>query len=326
MVNIIYKQYLHTPPIVWLDTNVIINMRDALVSKSLTAQQKIFFDLYNILLQKVDDNKIICPFLGQRNEYSEGDHLIESDDILLKLSKGFQISGWRISDAQFGRMLENFINNKEEFELLKDDFDTPLNSKLNSKLKIIILQEGSQKDNRTKLFQYLTKRKQEIKSLNLNYDEIYNEEYKARELALDISVKAVKDHYKYFKLDFNEHDATYYHLYPLIKLKEITNITDEKLLIKKIKDFFKSEYFFKIPYEVINTTIVSKLLYETDTIKYSDIGDIENISRILPYASYIITEKRMVHLIRSTKMDSTFNTKIYNFKEIQKFIHEIEKL
>jgi hypothetical protein len=52
--EMIYKKFPHNPPLVFLDTNVVIEMADRLLSKDPAHRGSV---LYNFLLKKVGDNK-----------------------------------------------------------------------------------------------------------------------------------------------------------------------------------------------------------------------------------------------------------------------------
>jgi hypothetical protein len=58
----------------------------------------------------------------------------------------------------------------------------------------------------------------------------------------------------------------------------------------------------------------------------NDIGDMENLSIILPYSSFLITDNAMAHIIKSRKLNNEFHTKIYSSKTLDKFIEDIKSV
>lgn len=323
-----YKDYSHRPPIVWLDTNVVIGIRDALSNTSKQELDKIkFLKLYKVLKEKVDKNEIICPFSGQRTEYSDGDHIEESDNILLDLSKGFQVSQWQLRQVQVKRILECFLKKEDEFYFSDSDlvYRERETENIVSPFKIVILNEKSKRDNKELLFADLERRKREVKNLGMTYDQVYKSEYDAAISVLQQSIDRVISKYGYLKTDFTLNDDEYHHLYTVVELSKLADTPDDKFLFESLKNFFSSEYFYSIPIDRIRSAIVSHIMTEGNNVSKNDIGDIDNLSSILPYASYILTENRMAHILKTRNFDSEFGVDIFRFDEIDKFIEIFEK-
>lgn len=320
-----YKEYEHNPPIVWLDTNVINEITDALLDKP-GRDRDIYIGLYKFLRRKVGENKIICPFWGQRTEYSDGKHMEVSDNILLELSSGFQVTRWQLENIHIKRMLRVFLNQEYEFELKDSDLVSEKRKQQdkkykNSPLSVVILLEKSQKLDRNFLLNNFNRRKEEVSGMT--YEQVLKEEYLGRPLALAQSVLAVEDVYGSFKIDFPEGSPFWFQLYPYIAYSELTG--KKEVEAGDLKSFFQSPHFYALPIDKISSTLVSHLLTEGKSGKYTDMGDIDNFSAILPYASYIITERRMAHILQSRGLAREFNAKVYRLDEISDCMEEMEK-
>lgn len=326
MKKIEYQEYKHTPQIVWLDTNIIINIRDSVKNK---VNNK-FVTLFEILKEKVADGKIICPFSGQRSEYSQGSSLEESDDILLALSKGFQVSMWQVRQEQVKTMIQCF--SKKEDKFIFKDTDLLFKKEEREKKKndfgfeVVVLREQTKKPQREFLLRDLIRRQKEVKDLNLSYKDLLKSEQDGGKYALQISINKNIEQYGYLNLDFDINDSWYHHLYPMIELKNISRINDIKELIELMKKFLSSVYFYAMPIDKISSTIISSVLIDKKIMTTNDIGDTENLSVILPYASFLITDNAMAHIIRSRKLDSEFNTKTYSSSNIDKLIEDIKNI
>ncbi|MFA6297204.1 MAG: hypothetical protein WC629_01445 [Candidatus Paceibacterota bacterium] len=324
--SIKYKEYNHTPTIVWLDTNAIINIRDSLIK----GEDNSFVKLFNQLKEKVEKGKIICPFSGQRSEYSQGNSLEKSDDILLSLSKGFQVSMWQIRQEQIKTAIRCFLNDEDEFIFKDTDlvFKKAEREKQKNSLgfKVVVLTEQTKKLQREFLLKDLVRRKKEVKDLKLSYKTLLKSEQDAGKYVLQQSIDKNIAQYGYLNLDFDINDSWYHHLYTIIELKNISGIDDHEKLIELTKNFLSSNYFYSIPIDKISSTIISSVLMDKKNMTTNDIGDMENLSIILPYASFLMTDNAMVHIIRSRKLDTEFNTKIYSFKTMDKFIEDIKTI
>ncbi len=326
MKKISYIKYEHTPKIVWLDTNIIINIRDSLKNKT----EDKFLTLFELLKEKVQDGKIICPFSGQRSEYSQGDSLEESDDILLQLSKGFQVSMWQIRQEQVKTMIRCFLDNNNEFIFKDTDLVFKKEERTKSRndfvFEVVVLREKTKRPQREFLLKDLIRRKEEVKNLNLSYEELLRSEQDAGKYALQISINKNIEQYGYLNLNFNINDSWYHHLYTIIELKNLSGVNDHKELAQLTKDFLSSDYFYAIPVDKIGSTIISSVLIDKTKMTTNDIGDMENLSTILPYASFLITDNAMAHIIESRKLNTEFDTKIYSSKTLDKFIDDIKSI
>jgi hypothetical protein len=285
-----------------------------------------FTKLYRVLKDKVDKDEIICPFSGQRTEYSDGDHLEESDDILLRLSKGFQVSRWQIRHIQVKRILECFLKKEDEFYFSDSDlvYREQKVEDAEYPFKIVILNEKSKKQNRDLLFVDLERRKKEVKDLGMTYDQVYKSEYDAAISVLQKSIRNVIKKHGYLKTDFTLNNDEYHHLYTVVELSKLADTSDEKILFGLLRNFFTSSYFYSIPIDRISSAIISHIMTEGNIVSKNDIGDIDNLSSILPYTSYILTENRMAHILKTRKFDSEFSVNIFRINEIDNFIEILE--
>lgn len=323
--QISYSRYIHNPPIVWLDTNIVNDITDAIYSNDRLnpdVKQR-FRDLHDLLQKKVNEGKIVCPFLGQRSEYIDGKVADKSDDILLNLNRGFQISGWQLDQVHIKRMMKLFLASESEFSFSDRDltYYERNEEESDSPIQVIFLRERSERLRRNKLYEDLKRRKQEVK--NLDFTTVYRQEYLGRLQALKISVTKVCELYGRFTTNFTEGESYYYHLYPYIAWKELKGI--DEVHITDLKSFFESEHFNSLPIDRISSTIVTHLLTEGKDVKYTDIADLQHLPLILPYASYILTENRMAHIISAHKLDTEFGTKVFRWNETEKFLSDLEQ-
>lgn len=326
MKKISYTEYEHTPKIIWLDTNIIINIRDSVKNKT----EDKFLTLFKLLKEKVGNGKIICPFSGQRSEYSQGDSLEESDDVLLELSKGFQVSMWQIRQEQVKTMIRCFLDKNNEFIFKDTDLVFKKEERTKSRndfgFEVVVLREKTKRPQREFLLKDLIRRKEEVKKLNLSYEELLRSEQDAGKYALQISINKNIEQYGYLNLDFDINDSWYHHLYTVIELKNLSGVNDHKELAQLTRDFLSSDYFYAIPIDKISSTIISSVLIDKKKMTTNDVGDMENLSTILPYASFLITDNAMAHIIESRKLNTEFHTKIYSSKTLDKFIEDIKSI
>lgn len=337
MINI--KSYFHSPKIVWIDTNVVNDFADFFVGKDINNTEKQrTLSLYSKLQELVDRNKIICPFLNQRDEYINTGVYAMCDEVLLKLGKGKQLKTYLTTHCQIKRMLKLYIENRSEFYLEKSD--VPFYYENNNKndnnkendldFSIIVLQTGQNKEGKDKingkLINHLTRRKEYIAQNNFNKDKVLKEEMFVRKTIFENAIKEIKNIYGHIFINFDYLSFDYCNIYPLIAYKEIKNKNKiNNYDIEYVSKFLNSEEYV-IPYDEIFSKIITKILTNNSNIKKTDCRDVESISLILPYASIMITDKTMKSYVQQLKLDQKYNTSIFSLKEVDKILDELEKI
>ena len=206
----------NTPKIIWLDTNIINDITDAITNKRIDADIKSRSLLLYFKLQKlVNEEKIISPFLNQRDEYINTSVYELSDSILMALGKGKQLQTYLTEYIQIKRMIKIYIENSNQFYLDKQDIpyyfeeEDKKDNKFRDNLgfKRTILQTGANKEGidreNEKFFDFLKRRKEELSKHNKKFDEVLHEELLSRKNLFESTIKQIKEEYGYIKTDFD---------------------------------------------------------------------------------------------------------------------------
>lgn len=341
-----YKKYHNEPPIIFLDTNVVVEMANGLISNDKNHRG---YKLFDCLKSAVSNKKIICPFLYQRNEYFkyfDNKKVEKCDDILLSLSKGKQVTIVieKIFELQFKRMALLYLNlekdKDEKFEIQGDDI---LNSEINSEskmeeslgLKIVVLLSGflhpNQENIEKNLVKQFIKRREQIKKDKLTKQQVLSGEKRGRLFNL---IKNDEEIIKFYNEEINP-EGGFMEKESLKKTKlNILTYWNQVITKKGIKDdnysilksFVNSEYFLYLPIDYISSILFTELLCEDCEIKTTDGRDIESISIILPYSSIAIVDEEMKYYIHKTKLNEIFKVKVFSLKNSNKFIQIIKNL
>jgi hypothetical protein len=343
----VYKNFENNPPIVFLDTNTVIEMANGLLLGEKSHRGLI---LFNFLTDKVKHNKIICPFVFQRDEYFtyfDKRKNKKCDDVLIALSKGKQviIATEKIFEAQFKRMASLYLGNPENHESAEffcntnDIFDARCNSK--SKLeksfgiKIVVLISGfllpNQKQIDQNLLKLLQKRRKEIRLNNLNKEQVFWQEKRGRLYDL---VENDEDRVKRYKTEIDPTGGFFG--------EESLRMTKNNVLrywkdalgkqalseddFKKMGGFINSEFFFSIPIDYISSILFTELLLDEWDIKITDNKDIESLSFIFPYCSFALVDNAMNSYLHKTGLSKTFNVSVFPLKSTEKLIEAIDGL
>jgi len=341
-----YQNYQNKPPIVFLDTNVIIEMANGLLSDDKSHRGR---KLFNSLNRKVGENKIICPFVFQRDEYFTFFDKVKNkkcDDVLLSLSKGKQVTivAENIFRAQFKRMasiyLKNFTNLSpinfwfEEEDILNLKFNAESNLEKILGVKLFVFLSGipypNQKEINTNLFKFFKKRKKQIKEKKLTKEQVFEEEKRGRLFNLvendEITIKRYKSEINPnsgFMEDASLRKTKSGVLKYWKEILEQENINDQDF--SKLKNFVNSEYFFSIPVDYISSKLFSELLTGDFEVKITDSEDIKSLSVIFPYSTVAIIDNEMQSHVYKSDINKNFNVDVFSLKSAEKFIKTIEK-
>lgn len=274
--------------------------------------------VYKLLVDLVEQDKVICPFSGQRAEYGKTNDSELADDVLIRISNGFQVSGWKVDVAQLERMVSLYCKNIKEFPFLDSDLKYREDVEPDNEygLKVVILLERPERERRLRLVEGLKRRKEEVARLGLTRKQIYDSESSARTLNLNnkikdllsngISVESAVD-------QLYEEEAMFSSLYPLYiyRHKMGRHITPEEY-----KNFISSKYLESVPWDKINSTLFTWLLVDVKNLEEQHISDVDNLSKILPYASIVVTERQMAHALDVSGLAKEFNTEIFTLKSL----------
>lgn len=321
------KKYNHNPPIVWIDTNVIIDIGKEFRAKTHGRAREIYDKLVNL----VEKEKIIVPFVYQRDEYINADD--ESvdlyDNILMKLSTGKQVRIVRshIVFKQIERAMEAYILGNDELFLESGDIFYPTNkADIDSQFDVVVLLSGTKIP---QLFsdEYLKnnfeRRRQEVASLKLSEKEVYESELYVRRDRM--SKQNLRDKEKFGDTPFptQKHSVRYEVLFPMIAWTKLTMMYGNK---KKLNEFFESIYYRYVPYDDISSLMVTKMALGDVELKKTDARDLESIANILPYSEYMLVDKAMKGIIQQTKVDKKYFTKVFSLNNYQDFLAEMDQL
>ncbi|MGG4106951.1 hypothetical protein AAXB25_23930 [Paenibacillus lautus] len=92
-------------------------------------------------------------------------------------------------------------------------------------------------------------------------------------------------------------------------------------------EFLKSDHYKQLPSVYINAYMVADLF--TSKRKLLEIGDptdISNLSTLLPYCDYILTDRAQMNRIRRLELDKKYNTKVFSLSNINELFIDLEKI
>lgn len=315
-------------PILFLDSNIIIEMNKVLQNISKLEYKAELIEIIDILKILSMSNKIMIPYADQEWEINYGNNKSNNIDLLFTLSNGNKHKNHLlIQKEQKEKFFQSFLTNSNYIQFNYTDGFKNIDKK-HSDNKIFIkgilnlfgdsviydLQQ-EKKDATSKLLSY---QKTLDKKENFR-DHLYKElTYEANILLPDVVRKIKQDIY----LESHENDFLNEFIDFTMKYKFADSY---KLQLLKYREFLLSNYWFAIPFVDIERNINTYISLNR-SFKDGDRQDTINASCYLPYCNYYFTDNAMCKILKELNIDKKYNVKIYSFKSIKEFLIELKKI
>lgn len=333
------QKFNYKIPIVWLDTNVIIDIARA--KNNLIKQQEIrerSLKIYNTIYQLTRKRKILCVEGEQRDEYGNRLFLAkECDDLLTSLTLGLKLQHPMVTKQfQIQQMMKVYLDKQKKFELTEAQIfhSNPMNEldHVDSSGLIVSIRlpiKDKQIDENIKSRDSISKQFEEIRVTNVKNGKIFKrqlkDEYQANiKVILDYINKMIIKNLQGIPITTDELFQNLGILDPLQWWRYETNKTAD---LEGLKGFYLSEEFKNIPYIEIASKMYAQITTERNrTIKNSDQMDVEQMSTLLPYCDYIITDAELNTRIKQFNFDKKYNVKVFSLRNINELINELDGL
>jgi hypothetical protein len=311
-------------PSLWLDAFFLIECGK---SASVGKHDDRYRLLYDILLEKTREEKIVCPRAEQEDELE--DNVESSMKKFLALTRGIKFNvGFEVYNRQSVRMMNVYYNKNRRFDLLQSDvFDYV--PKSNEKYFVSSYFVPAQEYYRRKR----TEKEENIKELqdckdtqdiSVPFETKLNNEYKGIYLATIMLIKEGVTLKKMFDEEI-PFDIKLYDQFeelvnrPMQKWSEITGQSE----ISGYLEFLLSEEHKRIPYIDISSHLIADIMTSTKKWDSGDPKDISNLSSYLPYCNYILTDKAQYNRIKRLGLDRKYDTEVYCMRNINELIEKL---
>lgn len=325
-------------PIVWLDTNVLIEIARAKSGlKQDGPQKQRALSIFDLVYKLVRNGKILCIEGEQKNEYGINPKLADKyDKVITNLTLGIKLRPAReTKQFQLYKMMQFFLRKKNDFILEKEDifYQDPIQEikeidktgfivSVNSKISENEISEKL--DIRDTLFNECERIRLDNKKIKKNYKSQLKDE-----LAAECAV--IKRQFIVFKTQINDKTLNIDNLLqasdilePIVFWQRISGRVGD---LGGLQKFYLSNEYRQIPNIEIFSRLYAALL--TDPIRKIHLGDymdIKQASIALPYCDYIITDGNQKDRIIKARLETKYNVKVFSLKETGNFIKELNHL
>lgn len=322
-------------PIIWLDTSIFINLGKIAAGRKFEEHvMKRLTVLKDTIIKKVKEHKLICAEADQEEEIElwKG-QLKPIQTILSQLSQGvlmrhrkdienFQI--YRLMEAYLKQSAEVTLSTKEIFyddpikEIESHEYSPYIIRSVATPPKHLIDESIASKKRKREVLEKL--RLSNVEK-NISFEQQFLNEQNGHILSY---VETLQKHL--VNPDFIFED-NFFHLKPLfIHLSYWKLLTEKEADIEGFIAFLNSEYYKVMPVVTLECLIYADLLTGQKPIDDGDSMDVQQLSSVIPYSDFILTDASKRHLLKTRKVNKNWGTKIFSFDESEKLVAELETL
>lgn len=322
-------------PILWMDTNVIIDItkyKEGIALKGILNER--IPKLYDLIYKKTRQHKLIYAEGDQNEEVNslmEEAHRVQSS---LSLGVKFRFRS-EVHDEQIFLFMKAYIEKSNLIKLSYIDvfYDDPIEKIEEISQSGLIISVFSDKlheemeereISKSKLLHLLEELNQEFPFKEKTFEQhLKNEQYAllqvCRYLVENIGGKLKNGQIPNIE-EFNQ-------LSILTSLMEMwANLGNGD--VEGLFEFLGSELFKLIPFIDIKSKLFAKIMTRKSKAVFSsgDSMDIEQLCTVIPFSNYVITDKLMKNRVVELGLDKHYNTKVYSLSDTDEIINELEKL
>jgi hypothetical protein len=325
-------------PIIWLDTSIISKIAKYKLGLNLNQTDiERIPKLYNLIIQKVKEKKLLCPEAYQveelelfiQKENNSREFQDKCHEIINSLSLGTSFHHHEeVKRMQMQQMMKTFCRQEKEIHVnYRDIYIEPeIGDFLGRKVFLSILPSRNMGNiyGSINLKKNFIKRAEAIRKENLDiglgYEEVLENEYNgplceienvlyknSKGIPLSLSDKLCFRIYSEWQNDWDTYGCSPNGFGGLIK-------------------FLESDYYKAIPFVEISSKLYAKKMTSPNEIQTGDRKDFEYMSIVIPYCDYVITDRKIKNLIKSLNLDTKYKTRIFCLKDFEEFFQQIEKL
>ncbi len=323
-------------PVLWLDTWCILDMAASLISADVSRRENAEKILDKIILLS-KKKKLICPEGDQYIEIgvSKNKKIVEkSRQIQAQMSLGIALNIYiSVEHLQVQRMMKAVIEkNSEVIFPWKDIFvDDPI--KIIDRddefiVSVHIPQSQKQIDNQISLHKSIAKDwealRQDARISKRSYDVTLANEFKGYAEAIahvmaNITAKTIHS----LPISYDEYMQSINIAGSPLSWWE--RYSGDKDAIKSVIKFYSSAEYTQIPSINVGTKLLAELVSGNEVVSSGDVMDIHHISTVLPYASYIVADKRIMNRLKSkTNLSKDYPAKLLKWTEILPLLESLD--
>jgi hypothetical protein len=317
-------------PIIWLDTSVIISLKNLRRDKNLNTRNADRYNkLYEIIVSHVKNKKLICPAGDQQEEYDFGTDGNECRLIQDSLSFGLSfLYRSSIQLRQISDFARAYVDGKDQVILShKDAFERDPIHQLAGNGPLVSVHLALPKEVIDKF------RSDHIKAIDatenlrrynigqgISFQQQLAKEYNGRVEAAQVVAR------NWNQIIVEKKTPTFDDIAQLQALDSFLSSCNITGSVERALEFFGSNTYKSIPYIDISCSLYAERVTGTTPIESGDYMDIEQVATLLPYCDMLVTDKKMKNRIRKFGFDSKYRTKVYSMSDSDQLIDDLKAI
>jgi hypothetical protein len=311
-------------PWIWLDTSVILRIAEFKSNRlsDSVQRQRIGF-LVDRLEPLVASGRVICPETSQADEIWRDRKRFTS--VLNSLSMGLVMKPRAgLGDEQTYALMSSYVLGNRAVQLsYRDAFFREPVAELQRVMAFPVIVHVNRglidsiektKRDRENLAAGWERLRKECRATGVTFEVQHDKERKATFEALVQLVGAwLANKLAGRDSDLNE---TFAHLHLGELIHRWTELGGQPSGIRGVYRFMTSTYLAAHPYEDISSALCARLVTGSDPIQGGDIMDVEHIASVMPYADFMIVDRRMKHFVQSMGLDVKYGTTVCNSSDV----------
>lgn len=314
-------------PICWLDTSVVIEMAKVQQGISNAGGNERYNEIYQILYQKVRDKKIICPRADQEEEIEDDFKACRAVQTYLSLGVRFKHRKG-IQDLQMQKLMRAFADRSNDIHFSYEDafFRDPIKTVEEARKSRFIISAESpppgEEDIKTAKHSRLSlAEKTESLRIENTRDGVVFEEQLLREYTghIQATVQLLK------KLYYRADNGAALSTDEFLTIGDVVgfplniwgDLGGQPPGLEGLLSFYSSHHYKNVPYINIASILWADLLSGRSPVVPSDLMDIDQLSTVIPYCSFVITDNKVKNRIRRHNIGSLYQTEVWSMRDYE---------
>lgn len=322
-------------PILWLDTNVVIDMTKYRENVELNdLQRDRVSKLIDVIYQKTRSGKLLYVEGDQDEEINSLNSEAHKTQSFLSMGIKFQYRK-AIHDEQLYAFMDAYINKQDTViidyrdafyndpvEEVKDRNSGHLNGLIISVHGEVTEREIRERTNRKQvILEQFNELRQMLVASGVTYEQQLQKEYTGIIQACRAVMDKISDKVRNGLMITTE------------DIDQLSIITELGAMWGQLSgnaeglvDFLKSECYKEIPHIDIGCRLLAKIVTSITPVVSGDSMDVNHISTVLPYSDIVVTDRKMKNRIVQLGIDKKYNTKVLCLNDIDEILIELERL
>jgi len=311
-------------PIVFLDSNIFIEMKRAIDGNCHTKYAGQLIDLYNLLINLMRRKLIICPVGSQQDEIGVSKKRQGAEEFLQRSTNAEILTPYEIKQLQLDIFYNAYKNSNPTIELSSIKFLREEQSISGFTIRIVSYSSddalNEKKESKVRTVELVNELRSSGRASKV-FEEQFSIELTAEQQIINEALRMAKGTPEDIMTSINILAPIYSRIGSHLSSPDFVETFSEYLY-----GFLPSLYLTSIPYIIIASLIHAYKLCSDSKLLSSDAQDIDNAAAYLPFVDYFVTDTSLSNTIKRLDIDKLYKTKIYAMRDFSQLLLDLRRL